>query len=111
MRLLAAALGLAMTGCVAPLPAPPQPQYREVWNHPQMPSMNFYQDNSQCMAMGQSVQPAAIGGAPGYADPYNQAYVQTWNQLAAEDAMRSRDQIYTQCMMGKGYFLDRERVQ
>lgn len=76
---------------------------QQVWHHNTKTELEFYQDNSYCLAM------ASGGGNPqivsGGSDPFSKGFIQGWNQATARAAAQRQQTIYTQCMLGKAYYL------
>lgn len=90
MKPLLVALGALMTvACASP-----------TWRHSTKSQQEFYQDNSQCMAMAGSGQSNQIM-------PGNTPFSQGYNQGAAMGAAANRRTIHEQCMFGRGYTLER----
>lgn len=80
---------LVVTGCATP-----------TWRHSTKGTQEFYQDNSQCMAMAGSGQANQVVGAK---DPFTQGY----NKGLALRAQSNQQVIHEQCMYGNGWYLSR----
>jgi hypothetical protein len=90
MKILLIVLGALMTvACASPN-----------WTHSSKTEQEFYQDNSQCMAMAGTGQSNQIM-------PGNTSFSKGYNQSAAIGAAANRRTIYEQCMLGQGYTIAR----
>jgi hypothetical protein len=75
-----------------------------VWYNPGKSQQQFHAENAECLAMGssaagsQQIIPTYPTGNPTY-----NAYAQGWNMGSAIKASNTRDQIYNDCMMGRGW--------
>lgn len=83
------ATALITTGCATP-----------IWHHPTKGTQEFYQDNSQCMAMAGS-------GHSNQAADANDPFMQGYNQGLAARAQANQRLIHEQCMYGNGWYLSR----
>lgn len=69
-----------------------------VWQNPGKTQQDFYQDNSQCMAMAGAGQQPQVMQA-------DSAVLRGWNMGAAAQSAENQRTIHQQCMMGKGWWL------
>lgn len=82
---------LAVSGCAT----------KTAWQHSYKGQQQFYQDNSQCLAMsngGGNPQMIQQGGGA-----FAQGFANSWNQGQAFQAAQRQQDIYTQCMYGQGW--------
>ena len=95
---------LVVAGCET-IPEPiPEPIPERHWAHESASQQQFYQDNSNCMAMSGNVS------APQYSTDTPNRYLNAMNagmnDGAAANAAAMQTDIYYQCMMGRGYYME-----
>jgi len=74
----------------------------KVWTHSSKRQQEFYRDSSRCEAMSNSAGSGQmIPGGNAFADGYNQG--------TAISAAGSRNRIFSNCMMGEGWYLVTEK--
>ena len=69
-----------------------------VWHHQSKSTQDFYQDNSQCMAMAGTGQANQVAGA-------TDSFAQGFNLGSAIRTQSDRNLIHEQCMYGNGWYL------
>ncbi|EHJ3657704.1 hypothetical protein J9T75_002923 [Salmonella enterica] len=100
MRIILIPLFLTLTGCA-----------QKVWYNPEKSTQQFYADNANCTAMSQGVSSNQIQPSYGYNSAFGSGFVQGFNTTNAIMAANTKNQIYSDCMMGNGWTLvDKKRV-
>ncbi len=69
------------------------------WHSYGKTQQQFYQENAQCLAMSGS-------GASSQIIQGNSSFANGYNQMGAMMAQSNKTNIYQQCMMGNGWWLE-----
>ncbi|MEI7375643.1 MULTISPECIES: hypothetical protein [Dickeya] len=78
----------------------------QVWVNPHKTTQDFYADRAACNSMSQGVSNPQIYSAPTTSNnPFNTGFTQGWNNASAMNAVTASKQIFSDCMMGKGWTL------
>ncbi len=90
---------VALAGCAA------QPKY---WSHPLKTTDAFYADRAQCTSMAGYGASSPQVARPPSAAGFGGGFMSGWNMAAAGNQANAQQQIYNDCMMGKGWRLETE---
>jgi len=88
-------LAASLAGCAS----------NRAWTHPSKTTQDFYRDRAKCRTMGNSAGSEQIM-------PGDSAFARGWNQGSAIGAASERQEIFSDCMHGEGWYLvDKGRVE